>query len=117
MITESRFHCWRDSQRLVDAAEIVVPEPKRDGGGMVFNLLRKGICEARKTSYAHPHIEILAFHERRANVLRIGVAHYGFHFASDTRCGTLASLFGRSAENLVQLRVIHFCPERIFDGL
>lgn len=82
------------------AAEIVISEPKRDRRGVVLNFLRKRIGQTCETPYAHPHAEILALHKRCAYVLRIGIAHDGFHFTTDTGCRTVPPLVWRRAKNL-----------------
>jgi hypothetical protein len=33
---------------------------QRNGGGMVFDLFRKGVGQSRKAPHMHPHREILA---------------------------------------------------------
>jgi len=88
------------------AAEIVISEPKRDRRGVVLNFLRKRIGQTCETPYAHPHAEILALHKRCAYVLRIGIAHDGFHFTTDTGCRTVPPLSGDAPKILMQLRVV-----------
>src|SRR6202050_4952328 len=102
----------------MDTAEIVVHKPKGNGGGMILNLLVKGICEASKSANAHPHREILALNKTGAHMLRIGIAADCFHIAADARCWRIARmvLIG-SAVNLLQLGIVAIHAERAFDCL
>ena len=43
MIRNARFHRWRDAQRLVNAAEVVVHEVQRNGAFQVFDFLAEAI--------------------------------------------------------------------------
>ena len=65
MIAKSRFHCWGDAKRLVNASEIVIHVVNRDCVTVVFKLFRMRIREARKTTYGHAHREILPLDKRR----------------------------------------------------
>jgi hypothetical protein len=42
----------------VDAAKVMVHELKSDDVLMIFELLGKGICQARKSSHGHAHAQI-----------------------------------------------------------
>ena len=50
MICNSSFHCRRNAQGLVNAAEIVVHEVKRNRVSVVLNFLRECIGKPRKTA-------------------------------------------------------------------
>jgi hypothetical protein len=46
VIGTPRFHCWRDAERLMDSAEVVVHVMKRDRCFQILNLFRKRIGQA-----------------------------------------------------------------------
>jgi hypothetical protein len=74
MIRETSFHCWRDSERLMDSAKVVVHEIKGDRMTVIIQLLTKGVRESGKSMHRHPNREILAFHIASPDVLWVGVA-------------------------------------------
>ncbi len=55
MIHESSFHCWRNSQCLMNLAEIVVHVVQRDGMTVIVDLLAVSIGEASKAAHVHSH--------------------------------------------------------------
>ncbi len=59
MIGESGFDGRGDSEALMDAAEIVVHVVNRDGGRVVFDLLRESGGQSREPAHAHADGEIL----------------------------------------------------------
>ena len=65
MVCHFGFHRRSDAQGLVNPAEVVVHEVKRNGGGVVLDLLGKPIRQARKPAHVHPHGEVLALCEVR----------------------------------------------------
>src|SRR5947209_1935222 len=102
----------------MDAAEIVVHEPKRDSSGMVLDLLRKGVSQARETANTHSHGQVLPLYERRAHMLRVGIPAHYFYVTANAGCRRVAPVVvNRSAVNFLQLRVINIRPERSFYGL
>jgi hypothetical protein len=79
VICQSGFHCWRDAERLVNAAEVVEHEVNRGGVLVVLQLFAEGVGEPCKAAVAHAQREILAFNVTRADGLSAGlfkVAHY-----------------------------------------
>jgi hypothetical protein len=54
VIGQSHFHRRRYSQRLVDAAEIVVCEVNRNPAAVILKFLREGIGLRRESAKAHP---------------------------------------------------------------
>src|SRR5438552_9435200 len=102
----------------MDAAEVVVHEPERDSSGMVLDLLRKGVSQARETANAHSHGQVLPLYERRAHVLRVGIPAYHFYVTANAGCWRIAPVIvNRSAVNLLQLRIINIRSESSFYGL
>src|SRR5271165_6878966 len=82
MIGQPRFYRWCDSQRLVNPAEVVVHVVQRNGVAVVLQLLTESIRQPREAPHGHAHRKVLALNKRCADVLRVGVAHHGFHVAS-----------------------------------
>ena len=60
MIRNSHFHCWRNSQTLVNSAEIVMHIVERHGVCMILDLLGKAIGEPCKAAHGHTHRQVLA---------------------------------------------------------
>ena len=60
MIGNSSGHRWRNSQRFVNPAEIVIHVVERNRGGMVTELFAECVGQTREAPHAHPHREILA---------------------------------------------------------
>lgn len=57
---------------LVNPDELVLHVVDRQRGLMALDSFTEGVCESRKTAHRHAHGEVLALHERSANVLFIG---------------------------------------------
>ena len=51
----SGFHRRGNTQGFTNPAEVIVHEVKRDRMFEVFELLGKGVCEARKPPHSHSH--------------------------------------------------------------
>jgi hypothetical protein len=61
VIAETSFHSRGYTERLVNAAEIVIHKPKGDGSGVILDLLGESVRQAGKAPDAHPHeIALLA---------------------------------------------------------
>jgi hypothetical protein len=65
MVGYTCFHRWCHSDRLVNAAKIVVHEVKGDRVLVVLNLFRETIREPGESTHAHAHRKILAFYKTR----------------------------------------------------
>lgn len=63
MLLESGFHPWRDAQRLMNPAEVVVHEVQGDGVRVVLRLLAESVRQPREAAHRHTHREVLALHE------------------------------------------------------
>ena len=55
MIRDSRFHRWRNSQRLVNPAEVVEHVMQRNRMAVIVHFLTESICEPREAAHVHPH--------------------------------------------------------------
>lgn len=55
MIRQPGLHRWRDSQRLVQPAKIVVEEIKCNGMLHVLDLLAESIRKPGEPTHIHPH--------------------------------------------------------------
>jgi len=54
MVCDSRLHSWRDAQRFVNPAEIVMQEVKSNRMLVILDFLREAIRE-RESAQAHSH--------------------------------------------------------------
>lgn len=73
MIRQTSFHLWRDSQRLVNSAVVLVHEVERDPMRVVLKLLAEAVRYARETAHLHPHRKVLTLYISGEDVLRIGI--------------------------------------------
>jgi len=64
----------------MNTAEIVIREVQGDSGFEMRQLLTERIREPRKTPHRHSHGQVLPFHKRRADMVRVGVALSNFGY-------------------------------------
>jgi hypothetical protein len=75
VVSDPRSHCRGDSQRLVDAAEVVECERAGDGGPVVLPLFTEAVGQPCEPAEAHPYGQVLPLHDRCADAFRIGLTH------------------------------------------
>jgi hypothetical protein len=63
MIGHASLQRWRHPKRLVATNEIVVEEVQGYRMLQVLDFLREGIRQSGKPPHAHPHGQVLPFHE------------------------------------------------------
>jgi hypothetical protein len=68
------LHGGRDAKTFVDAAKIVVGEMQAERSPQIFPLARKTISQPGESADLHPHGEVLALDNGRADALRIRLA-------------------------------------------
>jgi hypothetical protein len=73
-IRDACGHRWRHAQRPVDLDEVVREIIDRDSGHVVLDLPAEAIRQARVAAHRRADAPILPFHERCADVLRVGPA-------------------------------------------
>ncbi len=97
--------------------EIAIHKVKGNGIGVIVDLFREPVCQPSEAAHVHPHRKILAFNERSAYMLRVGVPTDDFHIATDANCRRVPrlSLAGR-AVNLLELGIVAIHTERTFHG-
>lgn len=117
MITDASFHRWSNSQGLMNAAEVVVHMKQCQHSDVIFELLTEGIGQPGEPPHVHPHIKILSFNVRRADMLRVGRTNNSLSLGAKTlrRAVALLSL-EIAAEDLHQLRVIDPGSESVWYG-
>lgn len=74
VIHQPRFHRGRHSQRLVNAAEVVMDEVERDGVFVVLDFLAEPERETGKAPHVQPHGEVRSLNEAGAAMGAVGVA-------------------------------------------
>src|SRR5438094_7838835 len=74
MICNSRLHSRRDTQSLMNPAEIVVSKIQRQSRFEVLPLFRESTGKSGKPSHAHTHREILPLDIGRADLVEPGLA-------------------------------------------
>jgi hypothetical protein len=60
----------------MDTAEIIKHEVERQRVAVILQLLAERICLAREPAHSHPHIEVLPFDVRCADILPVGGAFH-----------------------------------------
>src|ERR1035441_6159126 len=117
MLTNTSFHCRGNTERLMDAHEVVVHMKQRDHSDVVIELLTEGVRQPSETPHVHSHIEVLAFHIAGADVLMVRGADDIHALGAKTLRRAVTGLsLGIVAVNLDQLRVIYSRSERIRNG-
>ncbi len=85
--TQPRFHRWRDPQRLMHSAKVVMHVVQRNRVTVIVNFLTESVCQARKASLHMRIVRLWRSTKARADVLRVGIAAHNFHVATDARAG------------------------------
>ncbi len=103
----------------MNADKVVIHHVERDRVGVIFDLLRKGVCQAREAAHVHPHREIVPLDIGRADVRRVGIAFDLFLLRASAFRRAVAALgaFGRRAVNLHKLRIVDIRAECAFNRL
>src|SRR5437899_7706447 len=91
MIGTSSFHSWRHSETLVNPAEIIVHEVKRDRMLEIFDFLGKGVSQSRESAHTHAHGQVLPFNVARRDNRNIGFANHPFFSRMEAYGGARAS--------------------------
>jgi hypothetical protein len=104
----------------MNAAEVVICEMQGDSSFQVRQLLAERVCEPRKSPHRHSHCEVLPLHERRADMVGIGIA------LSDLGYNPRDAWWGVPRFGAVELPVVakyfrelgevHVCSEALRDG-
>ena len=76
VIGDSSRHRWRNTQRFVDAPEVVPAIPEHHSGAVVLPFLAERIRQPCKATEAHSQRKVGSFHNRSANTLGIRLPHY-----------------------------------------
>ena len=108
MVRDPGFQRGRHSQGHVPTNEIIVEEMQRDGVFVVLDFLAESVRQSGEPSHSHSHRQVLAFDERRVDMVLIGVARLNVLFATDASresSGPLAlSRMGHPARRLCGAR-------------
>jgi len=94
----------------MNTAKIVMHVVNRERCDVILNLFAERVREARETSNAHPHREVLALHVARGNVFFVRVADLRFLLATNALRKAVANfsrLARTAAVKLHQNRVIN----------
>lgn len=114
MVGHPCLHCRRHSQRLMDTAEVVVHEIKRDVVREVIDFFREGIRQAREPPHMHPHAQVLAFNVAGGNVFLVWISCDDLLLAAGALRRTVSCLLLCRSVNFNQLRVVDVRAEGIF---
>ncbi len=117
MRPQASFHRRSNTERLMDAGEIVVRVEQRDHGDVIVKLLTEGVRQARKSSHLHSHVKILPLNVAGADVLRLRLADDFAPLGPKTLRGAVALLsLGIVAEYFDQLGVVDLFARCIRDS-
>ena len=61
MIGKVSFHCWRDAQRLMNTAEIVVHGVERNRVFEVLQLFAECVGQPGKAAIGHSQVQVMPF--------------------------------------------------------
>jgi hypothetical protein len=75
MRTNTHFHRWSNTERLMHMGE-VMDMKQRKSVNMVLDFLAERVGQASEAAHLHPHVEILSLNKAGTNMLRIGVTDY-----------------------------------------
>lgn len=92
MIANAGFHRWRNAQRLMNPAKIVMHVMKRNRVLQILKFLAECIGQARKSTHRHSHGQILALNVARGNVFVCGRAINHGLACAHTNGGTVSRL-------------------------
>ena len=93
MIANASFHRRGDTQRLMNAAEVVIHEVERERVLVVLDFLGECIRQPRKAAHVHPHRKILPFDKTCRNVPSVGPSVNDRRNRADAFRWAIASLF------------------------
>lgn len=71
---QTGFHCWRHTECLMPAAEVIPRDEQRDSRFQVSKGLTESIREARKPTQVHPRAQIEAFDMAGTHARQIRIA-------------------------------------------
>ena len=112
VIRDARFHCRGNADRAVNTAKVVIGEVQAVSRPKIIPLLRESIGEPRKAAHLHSDREVLAFHMRRANPFRIGIAHDWDSLRVGNIGGTVPVFFAGLCVDFDQLRKVATVAKR-----
>lgn len=117
MICQPRFHRWRNPQRLMYPAKIVVSKMQSASGFQVVQFLRERICQTGHAPDGHPHRQVASLNKACRNPARVGPSitylDYGFNHRRG-RVSTSGVVLPVIAEQLYHLREVSLSSENIF---
>jgi hypothetical protein len=84
VVSQSSFHGWSDTKRLVYPAKIVIGEVQRTRGLEIVQLLAESVRQPSEPANRHPHVQILPLNVAGADVTRVRPTvpylDYGFDY-------------------------------------
>jgi hypothetical protein len=93
MIANPCFHRWRDAQRLMNPAKVVMHVMQRNRVFQILHFLRESVSQTGKSAHRHTHCEVLPLDVGRGNVTVIRIARNDRLARSHADCGAVASLW------------------------
>src|SRR6266513_1253739 len=91
MIAKPRFHCWSNTQRLMNPAEVVMHVMERNSVLQILQLFAESVCESRESAHRHSHGQVLALYIASRNVAVIRIAANDSLASAHANCRTVAS--------------------------
>ena len=114
----SGFHRWRNPERLVNPAEVIVHKVEGNGVFEVIDFLGKAVGQPGKSPVHHSDSQVLPFDIARGNILHVRIAHHRLFACTDAICGAVSDFaaFLRSAVQLHKHGVVNVDSQGIFNG-
>jgi hypothetical protein len=98
VVSDARLHRWRDAQRGVNPAKVVVDEVYGAREPMVAELLAESIGESGKSAHLHPDGEVVSLRVACANVVYRRVPAYHVLASADALTGTILAVAAFTVE-------------------
>ena len=116
MVGNACFHCWRNAQRLMNPAEIVMHVMECNGVFQILQLLAESVSQSSEPAHRHSHRQILALNVAGRNMPALrDTANYSLA-RTYADCRAIAGFRIRSrAIYLLKLCVIYVLSEGLSD--
>src|SRR5882672_2979867 len=103
----------------MNLGEVIEHVVKRNGAGVIVDLLAESVSQPSKAPHVHPHREVLALDVASRNMRLIRMPRYGSFDRPEAGAGAVAALFPNAALAAIQLLqhgVVNVAAERALYG-
>ena len=116
MIAKPRFHCWRDTQGLVNSAEIVMHVMESNRVLQILKFLAESVSQSRESAHRHSHGQILSLDVAGRNMFAGGTSDNSGLASAYAYCGTVSDLgVSSGAVYLLELCIVNVATKGFSD--